>query len=487
MSHLNKLYMSILRRSIGGLIPVLLFFSGCDPRVEMKPDLPAEIAFRPPMGWNSYDCFGAAVTEAEVRANAEFMAKHLKEFGWEYIVIDYCWYYPHPPGSIQDNPPQFRLPKDHSLVPWMPMDEYGRLLPDPGKFPSAADGQGFKPLADYIHSLGLKFGIHLMRGIPRQAVWARTPVWDKEGIKADLIADSTSVCPWLNLMYGVDMSAEGAQDYYNSLFELYAEWGVDFVKVDDIDLNERYPYRQQEVEAYRKAIDHCKRPMVLSLSLNLKYEHRDHLKEHADMWRISRDFWDDWPKLKAQFENCALWAGYSGPNSWPDADMLPIGELRLRGPFLPPGPGRFTPDEHYTLLTLWSIARSPLMIGGHLPASDAFVIELLSNPEVIEVNQKSTGGHEWFNENDRIIWKAADPGSEDIYIALFNTGEETTDITLSFRELELPDRVRIRNLWERKDLGLFVHSSTFPVNPHGALLLKLQHEQTPGDTTLFRR
>ena len=129
----------------------------------------------PPMGWNSYNSFGAAVYEEDVKANADYMAEHMKHLGWDYIVVDYCWYYPHPPGSIQDNPPQYRLPKDGALVPWFPMDSYGRLYPDPGKFPSAANGKGFKPLADYVHSKGLKFGIHVMRGIPGQAVWAKSP------------------------------------------------------------------------------------------------------------------------------------------------------------------------------------------------------------------------------------------------------------------------------------------------------------------------
>jgi alpha-galactosidase len=156
----------------------------------------------PPMGWNSYNCYGAAVTEKEVKANAGYMAEKMKKLGWEYIVVDYCWSYPHPPGSTQNNPPQFRLKVDNSLVPWLAMDEWGRLLPDPRKFPSSHVKGGFKPLADYVHSQGLKFGIHVMRGIPRQAVWAKTPVKGTNGITADMIADTTSLCPWLNQMYG---------------------------------------------------------------------------------------------------------------------------------------------------------------------------------------------------------------------------------------------------------------------------------------------
>ena len=273
------------------------------------------LAPTPPMGWNSYNSFGAAVTEAEVRANADYMAEHMKDLGWEYVVVDYCWFYPHPPNSIQNNPPQFRLSKDKAPVPWIPMDEYGRLLPDPRKFPSSANGKGFKPLADYIHGKGLKFGIHVMRGIPRQAAWAKTPVKNANGITADKVSDTTSICPWLNTMYGVDMSENGGQAYYNSLIELYESWGVDYIKVDDIDLHENYPYRKSEVEAIRKALDFHNSDIVLSLSLNMKYENRDHVQTSSQLWRISRDFWDDWEKLKAQFDLVNQWNMLTGPDS----------------------------------------------------------------------------------------------------------------------------------------------------------------------------
>ena len=213
-------------------IVCLLLITGAFCQASYTQTVPTKqkVAQTPPMGWNSYNSWGAAVTEQEVRANAEYMAKHMKDRGWEYIVVDYCWSYPHPPGSVQNNPPQFRLAKDNAPVPWLAMDQYGRLLPDPRKFPSSVGGKGFKPLADYVHSLGLKFGIHVMRGIPRQAVWAKSPIKGRQGINAAGIADTTSRCPWLNQMYGVDMTQEGAQEYHDSLIDLYAEWGVDYIK-----------------------------------------------------------------------------------------------------------------------------------------------------------------------------------------------------------------------------------------------------------------
>ena len=458
---------------------VLILFIACNnsQRNDKLDSTASMVAQTPPMGWNSYDCFGAAVTEEEVKANADFIAEYLKVFGWEYIVVDYCWFYPHPPGSTQSNPPQFRLPRDNAPVPWMPMDENSLLYPDPGKFPSSANGAGFKHLADYVHSLGLKFGIHVMRGIPRQAVWAKSPTITP-GITADMIADTTSICPWLNSMYGVDMSKPGAQEYYNSMFDLFAEWGVDFVKVDDIDLRENYPYRKEEVEAYRKAIDQCGRPMVLSLSLNLKHQHVGHIQQHADMWRISSDFWDDWDKLKAQFELCALWAPWSGTNSWPDADMLPVGNIRLRGPFGEPGPSKFTVDEHYTLFTLWSIFRSPLMLGGNMPDTDDFLLSLITNPEVLNINQNSINGREIFNNGNIVIWRAEFPDSDDFVLAFFNIGDDENTFLFEFQQYGFHSELRIRDLWERDDLGTFEQSITLNLNAHGAKLFQLRHNKS---------
>lgn len=432
------------------------------------------LAPTPPMGWNSYNSFGAAVTEAEVRANAEYMARHMKDLGWEYIVIDYCWFYPHPPGSIQNNPPQFRLEKDNAPVPWMPMDQYGRLHPDPRKFPSSAGGKGFKPLADYIHSLGLKFGIHVMRGIPRQAQWAKSPVLGAPGITADQIADTTSICPWLNSMYGVDMDKEGAQAYYNSIIDLYAEWGVDYIKVDDIDLRENYPYRKSEVEAMHRAIDQSGRPIVLSLSLNMKYKNRDHVAANSQLWRISKDFWDEWEKLEAQFALCHQWSNMTGPDSWPDADMIQIGKLCKRGPKPPERYSRFTEAEQRTHISLWMIARSPLMMGGHMPENTPFVTSLLTNKEVIAVNQKARDPRQLKRKGGVVIWMSEAPEEKGLYVAMFNLNDEETEIDLNFSELGWSaSEAKVRNLWEKKEMGTFRERFSQELGPHDAAIFKI--------------
>jgi hypothetical protein len=426
-------------------------------------------AKRPPMGWNSYDCFGAAVYESDVKANTDYMAENLKESGWEYIVVDYCWSYPHPPNNGQENPPQFKLPNG-GLIPWLEMDNYGRLLPDPRKFPSCTGDRGFKPLADYVHGKGLKFGIHVMRGIPRQAVLDKYPIKGAPGIDASMIADTTSICPWLNQMWGLDMTKKGAQEYLDSILELYASWGVDYIKVDD--MNSKETYHKAEVEGYRKAINKCGRPIVLSLSPRISFDKAaGHIEYYANLWRISADFWDRWRNLKESFNLIALWNGNRRPGCWPDADMIPFGKLRRRGPFGEESYSRFTKDEHYTLMTLWCIVRSPLMFGGDMPLNDEFTNALITNKEVLEANKSGSDPRQLFYQDNQAVWysKAKDGG---YYIGLFNLGEKVAEISVTLTELGIKKNISIRDLWQKKDLGEINSKITQTVNPHGAVMLK---------------
>jgi alpha-galactosidase len=425
----------------------------------------------PPMGWNSYNCFGATVTEAEIKENADYQAKHLKKHGWEYVVIDFCWSYPHHPKSSQDNPGQMRLPKDQSYQPWLSMDKFGRLLPYLGKFPSAENGRGFKPIGDYIHGLGLKFGIHVMRGIPRQAVWEKSDILGTNGITADMIADTTSTCSWLDNMYGLDMSKPGAQEYINSLLDLYAGWGVDFIKVDDI----AEPYYSKEIEAYAQAIKRTNRPIVLSLSPGeTPVGSFDHLKEYANMWRVSADFWDNWRQLKRMFHLAASWNGKSGPGSWPDCDMLQIGSLSKRGPVGSPRKSRFTIDEMYSHISLWSIFKSPLFIGGNLPDNKDFETSLLTNDEIIAVNQKSE-----FpilcesKQEDIVIWRSKQ--STNTYnIAVFNLSEEEQCVKLNIKDLlGIGGLFRVRDLWKKQDVEKAASKIERTLNPHACYFFQV--------------
>ena len=359
------------------------------------------------MGWNSWDCFATTVTEAQTKAHADIISEKFARFGWEYVVVDIQWYEPSATG--------YDYRKGAPLI----LDDYGRLLPAVNKFPSSEKGAGFTALAEYIHRKGLKFGIHLMRGIPRQAVEKNLPILGTT-LHATDIADKVNVCPWNTDMYGVDMAKSGAQDYYDSVFALIASWGVDYVKVDD--LSRPYGRNRPEVEAVRRAIDKAGRPMVLSLSPGeTDIAFGEHVAEHANAWRISDDFWDQWPELVAQFERLHKWTTFRRPGAWPDADMIPFGIIEM---------GRkthFTPAEHFTLMSLWCIARSPLMIGGDLTKLDDFTASLLSNDEVLAVNRSSANNRQLFRTSDGLVaWVADVPGTSDRYLAVFNARDQVS-------------------------------------------------------------
>jgi len=429
----------------------------------------AQIAATPPMGWNSYNCYGSAVHEDEVKANADYMAQHLKQYGWQYIVVDFLWSYDNPPGSNIGNPFQKRL-DDGSYIPWLTMDKWGRLLPQPNKFPSAFGGNGFKPLGDYIHAKGLKFGIHVMRGIPRQAVWAKTPVMGASNITADMIADTNSVCPWMNHMYGLNMSKPGAQAYLNSLLQLYADWGVDFIKVDDLSR----PYSNAEVEGYKKAIDQCGRQVVLSLSPGATpVAQAAHATAYSNMWRMADDFWDNWKEILQMMNYAKQWEHIGDAGHWPDCDMLQVGKLSKRGPVGKERYSRFTEDELYTHITFWSIYKSPLMIGGNLPENRDLELKLLTNEEVLAVNQQGMFPTQLVKTDSSMIWVSFAPGGKDLYVAMFNIGEKTSDIMFDFKALKLKGKLPVRDLWKKTDLGFFKNQYSQKINAHGSVLLKI--------------
>jgi alpha-galactosidase len=436
----------------------LLFLSPAqDVRSERK-----ALASKPPMGWNSWDSFGTTVKESEVKANADYMASHLRNYGWQYIVIDIQWSDPNA--------------KAHGYRPNadLDMDAYGRLIPASNRFPSSADGHGFRPLANHIHSLGLKFGIHIMRGIPRQAVRTNSPIQGSTFHAAD-VANESSICNWNTDMYGVDMRKSGAQDYYDSVARLYASWGVDFIKAD----NMLDPLHGDEIEALSRAIDKTRRPILLSLSPGpTNIENASFLARNAEMWRISNDFWDRWQDLKHQFDLLPGWMPYSEPGSWPDADMLPLGRIGIRAERGDDRISNFTHDEQRTLITLWAIARSPLMYGGDLPSNDAFSLSLMTNEEVIGVNQDGAQSHQLSRNGDQVLWISDAPQSNSKYVAVFNTGDRTTeDIRLNFSDLGIPETCNMRDLWQRKTLAKGSRSYAFHLRPHASGLYKLTPAQ----------
>lgn len=416
------------------------------------------VAKNPPMGWNSWDCYGAAVKEQQVRENAEYMAKYMKEYGWEYVVVDIQWYQP-TAGS-------------HAYEPFseVRMDEYGRLLPAENRFPSAAGGKGFAPLAEYVHSLGLKFGIHIMRGMPRMAAHLRLPVYGTE-YTADEIADPNSICCWNPDMYGLKclQMEEGARAYYESIFSLYAQWGVDFVKVDDIA--REYPHCEREIEIISQSLRKCGREMVLSLSPGpAPLDKAEHLKKYANMWRITDDFWDDWKLLLAMFERAEKWCTHAGPGHWPDADMLPVGALRQCTDTT--DWTRFSKDEQMSMMSLWCMMRAPLIAGGDLPKNDDFSLRLLTNADILEIEKTTHCAHQLYRTEDEIAWLAPRRDGQGVYVAVFNISEKARMVELQLEQYNLENYTCAKELWSGKEsrLGGVIRTK---LPKHGAAVYKL--------------
>lgn len=430
-------------------------------------------AWRPPMGWNSWDSYGTTVTEAEVLANARFMAEHLKAAGWDTIVIDIDWYDPtaRAHGYNADAP----------LV----LDGYGRQLPDPERFPSSAGGRGFKPLADAVHALGLKLGVHMMRGIPRLAVDRDLPVFGTPYTARD-VADYDHVCAWNPDNLGLNHAHPGAQAWYDAQVDQFAEWGLDFLKVDDMQT----PFHADEIAAYHRAIAKAEarhgRPITLSLSPGgwLSTTHVDFLRDHAEMWRISDDLWDRWEDIYQQFARLARWAPTQTAGGWADADMLPLGHIGLRAERGDDRDCRLTADERRAMLALWCMGRSPLMVGGDLPTSTPETIALLANPALREVTAGSTNNREivrerifadWADETtfqgELIVWAAdaadwadgtpsAHPGG--CYAALFWTGDEPYELKHAIELQSIVGIDRRNDPWTVTDLFAGVADGATP-------------------------
>ncbi len=424
------------------------------------------VCLTPPLGWNSYDCFGDNVVESEILANARYAHDNLLPHGWEYIIVDYRWYDPN--AATPPNNPNAH--KDAILT----MDQYGRLEPAPNRFPSAANGKGFKPLADTIHGMGLKFGIHIMRGIPRQAVKQNVPIEGSAFHAADA-AKTASVCPWCPDMYGVDTSQPAGQAWYDSILRQYASWGVDYIKVDDMSA----PYSAGEIEAVRKAIDKCGRAIAFSLSPgDTPVEQAKHVQANANLWRISGDFWDEWGAVSHQFDLISRWQGNGGPGRWPDADMIPLGHLSVGNRSVGNDrTTRLTRDEQLTMMSLWAIAPSPLMLGMNLPDNDAWTLSLLTNDEVLAINQDKAG-----KQAVRLpqptgiagteIWTRAMADGSHV-IGLFNRLRVSMPVHIRWSEIGLAKVKTVRDVWQRKDLPVSADEMETTVGPHGAMLFRI--------------
>ena len=420
------------------------------------------LAPTPPMGWNSWDAYGLTINASEFKANVDWFHTHLQPYGWQYVVVDEGWYLDHPEAKGDDQ--GFNISPD------------GRYMPAAIRFPSTAGGSGLKELAEYAHSLGLKFGIHIVRGIPRKAVDQNLPIADSPYHAVDA-ADTNDRCRWNSDNYGLKDNA-AAQAYYDSVARLYAGWGVDFLKVDCIS----QPYQTAEIRMMSSALNKSGRPIVLSLSPGpTPLEDAADVRQHAELWRISDDMWDVWSKtgteafpqtVVRQMPLLAEWAVHTVPGHWPDADMLPIGYLGPRPGWGDPRQSRLTPDETRTLLTLWCVARSPLILGSNLLKLDAPTEALLTNREVLAVDQHSTGNHQLLATPDTVIWSARLGGGRQV-IAVFNLSGAEATVKYPWKKLGLKrSGYQVHDLWQQKNLGSSP-SLSVTLAPHASAIFSL--------------
>ena len=466
---------------------LLLAAMACGMGMRVAAGQMADVAPTPPMGWNSWDAYGLSITEAQFRANVDVLKTKLKPFGWQYAVIDEGWYFFNPGDRGTPDKLEYAI------------DRYGRYVPvparfasagkpagaaavSPGKLPAVFEDTSFVALGSWVHAQGLKFGIHIIRGIPKVTVDRNLPV-EGSSFHALDAADQSDACTWDPTSWGVKDNAAG-QAWYDSLLRQYASWGVDYLKVDCIS---DHPYKVSEIRQIRKAIDRSGRSMVLSLSPGpTQLAHAEEVGTLANMWRISDDVWDRWQKapdqtiefpqsVKAQFPRLAAWEQYAKPNNWPDADMLPIGELKPSPGDGKPRTSRLTPEEERTQITLWAIARSPLILGANLTMLDATTLSLLTNPDLVRVNQSSTHSEQVLQEGDLTVWRADLAGGEKA-IALFNLGETEMNLTRQLGDFgkDLGGRDwAVRSVWGG-GVPVSGHEFVERVPAHGCVLLLLK-------------
>jgi alpha-galactosidase len=439
------------------------FFSNAQKAVFKKDEF-KQWAQTPPMGWNSWDCYGPTVEEHEVKANADYMAQNLKKFGWEYVVVDIRWF-------VENDKAGGYNQKDPRYV----IDQYGRYQPAVNRFPSAKENHGFRPLADYIHKKGLKFGIHIMRGIPKKAVEEKMPIKGTNGVTADQIYTTALQCEWLKDNYTVLADKPGAQEYYDSIFELYAQWGVDFIKIDDLSR----PYHEGEINLIRNAIDKCGRKIVLSTSPGeTPISAAAHVKEHANMWRMVDDVWDTWPHITHLMDVAQKWYPHIAPGTWPDCDMIPLGRISVRGERGEDRMTRLTKDEQYTLITFFNIFKSPLFFGGDLPSNDAFTLSLLTNKEVVKMHNESTNVKQLFHKDGKIAVTSKNPKDGSVYLALFNISDtDSQNVSVKLSDLGIAGFAGGINMWTGEKLNLSSKEVSVTLKPHSSVLYKLKSKK----------
>lgn len=417
----------------------------------------------PPLGWNSYDSYGIYLTEEDALANLDAFVKKLKPHGYEYFCIDACWY------AEGD----FRMEKTKRF---MNVDEFGRFVESPKIFP-----HGLKYLADKCHENGVKFGIHIMRGLPAKAVELNTPVKGHPTARARDIVDLNNGCTWSYYTRGIDMTKPGAQEYYDSVIERLAEIGVDLIKADDIV---DYP---AEVEAVGKAIENVKRPIVLSLSPgNEPFEGNwSVLSKYGNMLRITGDIWDRDSDIAIGFERWGQWEHFGSNECWLDLDMIPFGAMQVHVPEDTPPPeypvlgcrrqSNVSPTGKLVMMTQRALAASPLIFGGAVHLSNEGDIRLITDKDMLECNRNGVTGKRIFWQRHIDVRRALKKGDERHgWLGIFNRQCIDREITLTPSEIGFGDSFpsSMFSIWDKKELTPANGRLTMSIKADGVVFVR---------------
>ena len=403
----------------------------------------------------SYDAFGYLVNETEFLGNVDYVAANLLPLGYNIVTIDYYWF----------------TDADETTF----LDKYGRPQPSPTRWPSSRDGTGFTAVADYVHKKGLLFGIHTMRGISGVAVDRKSPVFGTNATAAD-VYDSKNECGWsfsFSKFYSVNVSKAEGVAFYNSLYNQYASWGVDFIKNDCVYGN----YVFDQIQAVSTAIDQSGRPMLYSLSPGSDNpKMASQVTPLTNMYRVTGDTWDSWSGLRDHFAAAVSTQPFIGVRgrygglSSPDLDMLPLGWIGGTGK------NRFselTKDEQQTMMSLWNIFRSPLMYGGDLRVFDAYPYSLITNTEALEINSFSTNNTYVKTPVDSPIWIADSTLGSVGFVAVFNLQDRSQNVSFSVSNVTWRGNTcAVRSIWAGIDIGTFSFISV-ELKAHASALFSL--------------
>ena len=385
------------------------------------------------MGWNSWNCWHTSISQQKILGAARGMVKSgLDQHGWTYVNIDDTW-------------------QGHRGGP------FNALQPDPKTFPD------IQALSDEVHRLGLKLGIYSSPWVTSYDGHAGGSSEDPEGKW-----DGATMSRGEN-NHKILPKAIGRYHFDESDAKQWADWSVDYLKYDWA------PIELPETKEMHNVLRACGRDVVFSLSnnsTNTLFSVIGDISKEANSWRLDGDIDDSWKSVKSEGFNNDKWAPYSQPGHWNDPDMLEVGANgggKLK---------RLNPDEQYTHVSQWCLLSAPMLLGCDLEHLDDFTAGLLSNDEVIAIDQDTLGKQATCvaRQGDlRVFAKPLDDGSW--AVGLFNLGEIETTGSVNWSSLKISGPQKVRDVWRQRDLGVFSDHFDGRIAPHGVLLVKVSPEK----------